>query len=153
MHLADLCDQRGRYSDSESLYRQVLKVEPSNYVALNNLAWLIVQRTGNGGEALPMIETAVHGIGRRADLLDTRGLVYLALGKNEQAVADLKESTADVPTPTRLFHLARALHQAHDRDGAVKALHQAKEIGLQPARLHPIEQQVCRKLLSELKVQ
>jgi predicted Zn-dependent protease len=153
MHLADLHDQLGHYRDSEELYRRILRGDPNNLVALNNLAWLLVVRAGKADEALPLITTAVNGNGRRPDLLDTRGLVYLALGRTDQAVADLKEATAEAPTATRLFHLARAHWKASDRDAAVKALRQAKELGLETGALHPIEQQACRELQTELRVQ
>jgi tetratricopeptide (TPR) repeat protein len=159
MHLADLYDMRGRYEQSEELYRLVLKKEPGNVIALNNLAWLLARRADNGddprhaAEALPLIDAAVQGVGRRADLLDTRGLVRLAQGQTDEALSDLREATADVPTPARLFHLACAHHRAKDREGAARALREAKKLGLQVATLHPLEQKRCRQLLEELGVQ
>ena len=107
MHLADLYDLRGDYPKAEALYRDMLKDDPGNVVALNNLAWLLAQQTGQGQEALKCIETAVNGMGRRADLLDTRGMVRLTLGQTEAALADFTEASADTPSATRLFHLAR----------------------------------------------
>ncbi len=107
MHLADLYDLRGDYVAAANEYREVLKDEPGNVVALNNLAFLLSQQTGQGREALTYIETAVNGIGRRADLLDTRGSVELALGQTQTALADFTEAVNDAPTGTRLFHLAR----------------------------------------------
>src|SRR5262249_24631149 len=118
MHLADLHDQRGRYKESEELYRRILRIDSTNVVALNNLAWLLVVRGGDAKEALPLITTAVTSNGRRPDLLDTRGLVQLALGRTDEAVADLKEATQEAPTATRLFHLAKAHNQARDRNTA-----------------------------------
>ena len=51
MHLADLYDLRGDYAKSEELYRDMLKEEPGNVVALNNLAWLLAHadRPGRRG--------------------------------------------------------------------------------------------------------
>ena len=153
MHLADLYDLRGDYQKSEALYREMLKDDPGNVVALNNLAWLLAIQSGQGAEALKCIEAAVSGIGRRADLLDTRGMVRLTLGQTEAALADFTEASADAPTAARLFHLARAQLQARDRDAALKTLHRAKaDFGLQPSSVHPTEQQVCQTLLNELKV-
>jgi predicted negative regulator of RcsB-dependent stress response len=131
----------------------MLKEEPGNVVALNNLAWLLAQQTGGGPEALKCIEAAINGIGRRADLLDTRGLIHLTRGQTEAALADFTEACNDTPTAGRLFHLARAQLQARDRDGALKTLHRAKaDFNLQPSSVHPTEQQVCQTLLNELKV-
>jgi tetratricopeptide (TPR) repeat protein len=152
MHLADMYDLRGRYDEALTEYRAVLEREPGNVVALNNLAWLLAHRTGEEGKALPLIESAVEGQGRRADLLDTRGVVLLQLGRTDAALADLKEAIADLKTPARLYHLARAQQQARDRDGAAKTLREARELGLKPADLHPVEQQACREMLAEYGV-
>ncbi len=153
MHLADLYDLRGEYEKAADEYREVLKVEPGNVVALNNLAFLLSQQTGQGREALQYIDAAVNGIGRRADLLDTRGSVELALGQTQTALADFTEAVNDAPTGTRLFHLARAQYEARDRESAAKTLQRAKaDFGLQPSSVHPTEQQFCQTLMTELKV-
>jgi Tfp pilus assembly protein PilF len=157
LHLASLYDQRGRWDDAERMYRQVLlpENEPKNIVALNNLAWLLVQRSSDPQkvqEALTKIESAVTGIGRRADLIDTRGLVYLKLGQENAALADFREATADMPSPAHLFHLARAHYQVRDKTTAFKVLKQAKEQGLQASALHPVEQESYQRLLEQLKV-
>jgi tetratricopeptide (TPR) repeat protein len=153
LHLADLYDMRGRYAEAEALYKQVLQdKEPKNVVALNNLAWLLAHRDGGADEALQHIETAVSGIGRRADLLDTRGLVYLKLGKPDAALADFKEANEDAPTPTRQFHLAKALYEGKNRAAALDVLKKAAEKGVLPQGVHPTEQEECRRLLDELQI-
>jgi Tfp pilus assembly protein PilF len=154
MHLADLYDLRGRYPESEEQYRVILRREnePNNVVALNNLAWLLALRAGDAHDAKRLIDTAINGLGRRPDLLDTRGLVHLALDQPDQAVADFKAATAEAPTPARLYHLARAHHAVRDRDSAVKALRLAKQRGLEPDALHPVEQDACRRLLEEYRL-
>ena len=153
MHLADLYDLRGDYPAAAAEYREVLKDEPGNIVALNNLAWLLSIQTGQGNEALQYIEAAVNGIGRRADLLDTRGSVELKMGDTQAALADFTEAVNDAPTATRLFHLARAQYEARDRESAAKTLQKAKaDFGLQPSVVHPTEQEFCQTLMNELKV-
>jgi Tfp pilus assembly protein PilF len=153
MHLSDLYDMRGRYREAEEQYRKILAQEPGNVVALNNLAWLLAQRSSDGSEALEHITAAINGLGRRADLLDTRGLVHLALGQPEKAVADLKAATTEAPTPTRLFHLARAYYLTRDRTTATKVLTEARDRhGLKLRALHPVEQETCQKLGADLNV-
>jgi tetratricopeptide (TPR) repeat protein len=152
MHLADLYDQRGRYAEAEQAYREVLKKEPGNFVALNNLAWLLALRKGDAAEAERCINEAISNLGRRGDLLDTRGMVKIALGRPDAAILDLQDAAADSESPTRLFHLARAHHLARDRANAARVLAQARQRGLDPGLLHPVEQEACRKLLAELKV-
>ena len=80
-------------------------------------------------------------------------LVQLNLGNNEAALADFTEANNDSPTAGRLFHLARAQYKARDRDAATRTLRKARtDFGLDPARLHPTEQEVCQTLMNELKV-
>jgi tetratricopeptide (TPR) repeat protein len=153
MHLADLYDQAGEYRQAARAYQKILERDPNNVVALNNLAWLLALHKGDADEALRHIERAVSGMGRRADLLDTRGLVHLKLRHGAQALADFEEATGEAPTPTRLYHLARAYHLAGKRDRAREALRKAKAGGLQAARLHPVEQDDCRELLKEYELQ
>jgi len=157
LHLAELYDQGGKWEEAEQMYRRVLhpENEPKNVVALNNLAWLLAQRSSDPQrvqEALAKIESAVNGIGRRADLIDTRGLVYLKLNQDAAALADFREAAADMPTPAHLFHLARAHYKGRDKTNASKVLKQAREQGLQASSLHPVEQAEYQRLLEELKV-
>ncbi len=157
LHLAELYDQRGRWDEAENMYRRVLQPEnePKNIVALNNLAWLLSQHTSDRHkhqEALTHIESAVAGIGRRADLIDTRGLVYMKLGQAAAALADFREAAADMPTPAHLFHLAHAHYKASDKTNAFKVLKQAQEQGLQASILHPAEQNEYQRMVMELKV-
>jgi tetratricopeptide (TPR) repeat protein len=156
MHLADLHGKSGRYDDAQKVYREVLEREPTNPVALNNLAWLLATRARDANdaqEALRHISKAVEGRGRRVELLDTRGVVYLALNDAEKALSDLKEATAEAATPTRLFHLARAHHLNHDRNKAARVLTEAalKAKGKEEllAQIHPTEKKVCQQLLGE----
>jgi tetratricopeptide (TPR) repeat protein len=159
LHLADLYDLRGRYAEAEKLYARILEEnnEPNNAVALNNRAWLLAHREGGAAEALAAIQKAIDVVGRRADLLDTRGLVYLKLGKPDPALADLKEATAEAATPTRLFHLAKAYRDTNDSTRARQAIEQARALMKAsgkplPSAMHPTEQEECRRLLAELKI-
>jgi Tfp pilus assembly protein PilF len=139
------------------MYRRVLQPDndPKSIVALNNLSWLLAQRSTDPSkhqEALGHIEEALEEIGRRADLLDTRGLVRMKLGQDTAALADFRDAAADMPTPAHLFHLARAHYKAKDKSNASKALKLAQEQGLQASVLHPSEQSEYQKLLMELRI-
>jgi Tfp pilus assembly protein PilF len=157
LHLSELYSQRSRWDEAEAMYRRILKPEnePKNIVALNNLAWLLAQRSSDPQkhrEALMRIESAVAGIGRRADLLDTRGLVQMKLGDTAAALADFRDAVADMPSPAHLFHLARAHYRSSDKTNAFKLLKMAQEQGLQASLLHPSEQSEYQRMLMELKI-
>ena len=152
LQLADLYDLHGQYPQAIEQLSAVVGEEPNNAVALNNLAWLLANQSDGAEKAMSYIEKAIKGLGKRAELLDTRGIVYLSLGKPELALADLKEVNSDAPTASRMFHLSRAHLQARDQESALKVLRKARDLGLQPEKLHPIEQQTCQQMLTELKV-
>jgi tetratricopeptide (TPR) repeat protein/Tfp pilus assembly protein PilF len=157
LHLAELYGQRSRWDETETMYRRVLQPEnePKNIVALNNLAWLLAQRSNDPEkhrEALLRIESAVAGIGRRADLLDTRGLVHMKLGNDAAALTDFRDAAADMPSAAHLFHLARAHYKVSDKTNAFKVLKLAQEQGLQASVLHPSEQNEYQRMLMDLKI-
>ncbi|MFM7150958.1 MAG: tetratricopeptide repeat protein, partial [Gemmataceae bacterium] len=149
LQLADLYDFMGQYEKAADSYRQVLKKAPDNIVALNNLAWLQAYQAGQVNQALEMINRAVQGAGRRADLLDTRAMVHLALKDTASALSDLKEANKEGDSPTRLFHLARVLHEDRDTSKAREILRQAKAKGFQLTQLHPVEQPEAQRLLKQ----
>jgi tetratricopeptide (TPR) repeat protein len=150
LHLADLQDLRGRFTEAEVLYRQVLEREPRNIVALNNLAWLLAQRSAHGTEALPLINRAIETLGPSPELLDTRAAVHLAMGQSGRAIADFREATLDSPTAARYFRLARAYLSASNRENAVAAFKKAKAAGIEATQLHPVERVAYRKIFDEL---
>jgi tetratricopeptide (TPR) repeat protein len=150
VQLADLEDLRGHFREAEALYRKVLRQDENNVMALNNLAWLLSHQPNKGREAEPLIERAVRVLGPRAELLDTRAVVYLSLGRSEDAIADLERAIADSPNPSRYFHLARALQMSRKPAAARKAFQKARAAGLEVKRLHPVERKAYHKIAAEL---
>src|SRR5262249_12287438 len=130
LQLSQMHDKRGQYDQSVEQLRKVLEEQPNNVVALNNLAWMLATRSGEAEKALAHVEKAIAGMGRRADLLDTRAMVRLALKEPGKAVEDLKEALEEGATASRLFRLARAHHENRETDKARAALQKAKAKGL-----------------------
>jgi tetratricopeptide (TPR) repeat protein len=151
LQLADLLDLTGRPAEAEARYRQALKREPFNPVAVNNLSWLLAQRKESAAEAVALIGKAVEARGPRAELLDTRAVAHLTLGQTQQALADLEQALADAPTPAKYFHLARSHHMARNPEAARQALTRATAAGLSAERLHPAERETYRRLVAELQ--
>jgi tetratricopeptide (TPR) repeat protein/uncharacterized protein HemY len=150
VQLGDVKDLQNDFEGAERAYREALALDPKNVVALNNLAWLLAERARRGQDAMPLINKAIAVGGPRGELLDTRAMVFLSLGRTDEAIRDLKEAMKESPTPTRCFHLARVYHQAKNREAAARELKRATDLGLQPAQLHPVEQVEHGRLVREL---
>ena len=151
MFLADLMELQGNYAEVEKLCRETLKADDTHLVALNNLAWLLGQKADHAAEALALINRAIDKHGPRPELLDTRAIVELNFGNVEQALRDLERVVNESPTPTRLFHLARAHERMKNTSSALAMLRQATDMGLTPQQLHPIEQPEFQRVSAELR--
>jgi tetratricopeptide (TPR) repeat protein len=151
---AALLAVRGDVVGARDLYLQVLKANPNDSSALNNLAWLLAL-TGNAQEraqALSLIERAILSVGPRPTLLDTRAMVHLALRDPDKAERDLNMAIGSQPSPVYLYHLARVQLAKSNRSAAQEALRKAKVSGLEPQLLDPLERPLYGQILAELQV-
>ncbi len=151
MGLAAVRRLQGRYADAVTLYREVVRRDKADALALNNLAWLLALGEGKGAEALEVIQQAVEAAGPLPTLLDTRAVIQLTLGRSAAAVKDLEEAVTLAPSPSRHFHLARAYALAGNRTLAARALQQARAGGLDEGRVDSLERDHYRRLCGELE--
>jgi tetratricopeptide (TPR) repeat protein len=109
-------------------------------------------KDGKATAALEYVNQAIGLQGPRPDFLDTRGIVYLAIGDKQRAIADLKNAVAGDPkrSPAKLFHLAQAYLEVQDREKAKRTFTEAKTNGLAPSALHRLEEPVYRRVVTEL---
>src|SRR5262249_31390220 len=106
---------------------------------------------GKGAEALTVIAQAIELAGPTPSLLDTRALAYMATGRSDLAIKDLESATSvGRPEPELYLHLAQARLMAKDRKGADAALRKAKDSGLNPDSLHPLDRKTYERILGEL---
>ena len=136
LHLADIQEMKHDFAEAENLYRKVLDAQPTNVVAMNNLAWVLAHRTP-GTEALELVQRAIATAGPLADLLDTRAKVYLSIDRAAEAVQDLEDAINEAPTAMRYFQLALAQERHANPDAAKSALALARRYGLDARDLHP----------------
>ena len=97
-----------------------------------------------------MVSRGIALVGPSPELLDTRGVIYLKLGKNDEAIKDFQACIEQTPSAPRYFHLALAEHQANQREAALEAWQKAK--GLDVKQLHPLEHADYHKLQAALRV-
>jgi tetratricopeptide (TPR) repeat protein len=147
--LGNFRERQQRYQDAKEQYLRAIGAKDQSGIAYNNLAWLTTLMDPKGRDALDLINQAIQLKGPLPDLLDTRGVVYLNVGENKRAVADLEAAVAAASSASKLFHLSQAYLKVNEREKAKQSLKDAKAKGL-PDGLHPLEQTAYHQVLSEL---
>ncbi|WP_168206844.1 tetratricopeptide repeat protein [Lacipirellula limnantheis] len=123
---------RRDYDAAIDIFRRILAINPTDELALNNLATLLAERPNQRAEALELIERAVALSGRQPTLLDTQGTIHLKLGQAPQAIQCLEEATAGGAADARYYlHLAAAYQLAERRQDAQAMLAEAKNFGIE----------------------
>lgn len=137
--LAEIATREKNYIEAENLYREVLKKNTGNAVAMNNLAVLLALQGLKLDEALELVNKAIEIAGPLGPMLDSRATVYTALGKTDEALKDIADALNDAETPVRLFHQALAYQRAGMAEAAKAAMKRAMKKGLTTEMLQPLE--------------
>jgi tetratricopeptide (TPR) repeat protein len=101
-------DELGRTAQAEKAYRAVLRLDPKNAVAQNNLAWILLTRATHPGEpaatrarlldeALAFAQASVQEQPRSPQGLDTLGRIELARGEPRRAIEHADRAIAAGP--------------------------------------------------------
>jgi tetratricopeptide (TPR) repeat protein len=148
---AVLQERQARYSEAEILYRKVLKLEPKNVVAVNNLAFLLGLQ-GKGEEANTLIKKAIDLAGGPAgELLDSRAVILRAQKKLPEAEKDLLEALGQERTAYRLFHLYEVQQAAGKTKESRRVFLEAIQRGLHIGMMHPLERESYEKAIKTLQ--
>jgi tetratricopeptide (TPR) repeat protein len=144
--LADVYVNQERFEDAERTYQEVLSQDKTNYVAMNNLALLFALQKKELEKSLQLVQQAIELAGPLPALIDSRGLVRLAMGQPHNALADFDKAIREDPQPDRFFHRSQACWKLGEEKAAADALQEARKRGLKPQQLHPLERQEYRRL-------
>lgn len=126
LQLALTLEANGRRPESRAFYENVLKAEPDNPIALNNLAFMLAEEGVNLDTALTYAQRARQQMPDSEDIADTVGWIYLKKQMNEQALNIFRELTAKKPeNATYHFHMGLAYFQKGDKSNARKSLQTA----------------------------
>jgi putative PEP-CTERM system TPR-repeat lipoprotein len=114
-------EQTGSEGPAEAQYRELLRQEPNNPIALNNLAWIL--KDSNPEEALKFARQAEDVAPDNASILDTLAMVEFKNGNLEVASRKIARALMDSPdNPSMLFHKALFDHSAGRKDEARETL-------------------------------
>src|SRR6185312_6987455 len=142
--LAEQDMRRGQTDDAIAAYERVLKIDPDNVIALNNLGFLLTEKKNPKG--LEYAERAHRLAPFNPGVLDTLGSAYTANGDPKRGVQLLRLATTMVPThPQYRLHLAKALAESGDKAGARQAIEPLTKL----EQSSPVRAQ-AEKLLSTL---
>ncbi|HET9144885.1 MAG TPA: XrtA/PEP-CTERM system TPR-repeat protein PrsT [Sphingomicrobium sp.] len=117
--MGDIYVAANRLSDAQSQYAGILKKNPNDAVAENNLAWTLSE-IGRNSDALLHAQHAAALMPQSPQILDTLGVVLMKNGKNDEAVATLQKAAGTQPDANLSvrLHLAQALAAAGRKDDA-----------------------------------
>lgn len=121
MLLASVQSERGQFDLAMGAYEAILRINPHNVLAANNLAVLLVDHKGDPaslqkafGLSKDFEKDAPHPL-----FIDTLGWVRLKMGQSEEAIRLMKNAVAKSPDMSVLnYHLGIALFQSGQRSEA-----------------------------------
>lgn len=110
LELAQDAETRGDVDEAVSRYRSVVALEADNAVALNNLAYLLVDKKNLAAEALPLAERAYRLSGEAPTVADTLGWVHYKLGETIKALPFLERASQLAAPNVDILAHAAAIH-------------------------------------------
>jgi putative PEP-CTERM system TPR-repeat lipoprotein len=127
-YLGDLALSRKDLPAAEVHYRDVLKLQPENALALNNVAWLLATMKKPG--AVAMAEKAVALLPDRPVIMDTLALALASEGQKDKAVDIMRQALRlEEKSPQLRLNLAKLLINAGDKAGAKVELETLAKLG------------------------
>ncbi|MHB8473051.1 MAG: tetratricopeptide repeat protein [Gammaproteobacteria bacterium] len=126
-NLASIYESTGRFAEAMELYEALLKKNPRNILAANNLASLLTDHKSDKAslERAKALAAPFENSNQPA-LIDTLGWVYFKLGDVDRAIVLLKKATTAAPSAAVLhYHLGMAYYKKGDKTAAKDELTRA----------------------------
>lgn len=121
-----LHDDRKDYAAARDAYQKVLTMDPNNFTALNNLAYLLGEKFGQLDQALEMAQKAYELNSNEANLADTYGWLLYQKKQYIRALALLQESAQELPNLAEVqYHLGMTHYMLGEDQPARLALQQS----------------------------
>ncbi len=129
--LGSLEESRGDKKKAEDCYKKALQIAPTQPVAANNLAYLMLQNGENVDVALTWAQTARQGMPNSPNSADTLAWAYYYKGTYGFARDLLQDAVKSDPSSAIMqYHLGMVYSKLQDRSNAV--VHLKKAISLAP---------------------
>jgi tetratricopeptide (TPR) repeat protein len=139
--LAMVLEEYNQAPEARALYEKILKIEPTNVIALNNLAFIKAEEGTDIDGALTMAQKAKQAAPQVDTVSDTLGWIYIKKNLSDDAIRLFSDLCRRQPNnPMFRYHLAQALAQKGDK---VKARQELQDM-LTRIKNHPDD---CEKAL------
>jgi tetratricopeptide (TPR) repeat protein len=143
--LALVLDAAGRWSEARQVYEVVIKLDPNNGVALNNLAFLLTEHGGDLDDALTKAQRAKQLLPDLSEVSDTLGWIYLKKNLTDNAIDIFQNLVNKVPAQAIFrYHLGMAYSQKGDKTRALKELQDALKYNPTKGDRDKIQQLITR---------
>src|SRR5215472_2671794 len=117
--LGTLYDEMGDRGKARKYYEAALRIDSTDPLALNNLAYMIAESGGDLNEALTYAQRARQKLPNYSEITDTLGWIYLKKNLTDNAIDTFRGLVAQAPQiPTYHYHYAVALSRKGDRESA-----------------------------------
>jgi tetratricopeptide (TPR) repeat protein len=121
-------ERRDDIPRAEADFRKILATNPEDVNALNALGYTLADRTDRYQEALELIARAVAAEPDNAAIIDSYGWVLYRLGRNKEALAELRRAFTKQKDAEIGAHLAEVLWVMGQKQEALKYFEEARKI-------------------------
>jgi tetratricopeptide (TPR) repeat protein len=121
-------ERQDRIDRTEADLRKVLVADPENVAALNALGYTLADRTQRYQEALELIDRARTAEPDNAAIVDSYGWVLYRLGRNEDALVELRRAWGLLKDPEIGAHLGEVLWVLGRRDEAMRYFEESQRL-------------------------
>ena len=129
LYARGLAWERGdRIDRAEADLRKILVTDPENVAALNALGYTLADRTTRYQEALELIDRARAAEPDQAAIIDSYGWVLYRLGRNEEALVELRRAFVLQKDPEIAAHIAEVLWFTGKQEEARKFFEEARKL-------------------------
>ncbi len=123
LQLALVMDGTGRSDQSQPIYEQILKIQPDNPVALNNLAYSKAEKGVDLDVAQTMAQRARQKAPNSPEIADTLGWIYIRRNLTEEAVRLFQDLVTKEPENAKFhYHYGMALYEKGDKPSTKREL-------------------------------
>lgn len=121
-------ERRDDVARAEADLRKILVTEPENVAALNALGYTLADRTQRYQEALELIDRARVAEPDNAAIVDSYGWVLYRLGRNEEALVQLRRAWTLARDPEIAAHVGEVLWVLGRKDEARRFFDEARKL-------------------------